>query len=123
MTAAKKSRPNDRAATMARIATNFPATLQQRDQWVLWRLESRGDKTTKIPYQPSGARADSTDPATWSDFATAQQAFINDASFSGIGFVFSENDPFVGIDLDKCRDPDTGEVERWATAVLARFDS
>lgn len=123
MTAANKSRPPGRAATMARIASNFPASLQQRDQWVLWRLEQRGDKTTKIPYQPSGAHARSTDPATWSDFATAQQAFINDASFSGIGFVFSKDDPFVGIDLDKCRDPDTGEVEPWATAVLVRFDS
>jgi hypothetical protein len=31
------------------------------------------------------------------------------------------DDPFVGIDLDGCRDPDSGAVESWAQAVVERF--
>lgn len=123
MKAAKKFPVNNRAAAMERIAAHFPAPLIQRRQWVLWKLESRGDTTTKIPYQPNGAHAGSTDCATWSDFDTVKQAFIRDARFTGIGFVFAKDDPYVGIDLDKCRDPATGEVEPWAAAVLARFST
>ena len=28
----------------------------------------------------------------------------------GIGFVFTKDDNFTGLDLDKCRDPETGEL-------------
>lgn len=106
-----------------RIAAAFPQQLLQRDQWVLWRLELRGDRSTKIPYQPNGTHAKSTDPATWSSFDAVAKAFMGPLNFSGIGFVFADDDPYVGIDLDKCRDPVTGTIEPWATAVLARFAS
>lgn len=121
MTARKKTAAGDRVATTDRIAAAFPPQLLQRDQWVLWCLEPRGDNITKIPYQPNGARADSTNRATWSGFDTVKQAFISNTQFTGIGFVFAADDPFVGIDLDKCRDPATGDIEPWASAVLARF--
>ena len=125
MNAAKKPALNSRTLIMDRIAAEFPAALQQRKQWVLWRLVPRegNGKDTKVPYQPSGKSADSTNPSTWSDFPTVQAAFIRDTSFSGIGFVFADDDPFVGIDLDKCRDPATGDVEPWAAAVLPRFST
>ena len=119
MTARKKTAAGDRVAITDRIAAAFPPQLLQRDQWVLWCLESRGDKATKIPYQPNGARADSTNRATWSDFDTVKQAFLSNTRFTGIGFVFADDDPFIGIDLDKCRDPATGDIEPWAAAVLA----
>lgn len=123
MTAAQKLPSNMLIESMERIASEFPAALQQRNQWVLWRLEQRNGKDTKIPYQPSGIPASTTNPGTWSDFTTVQAAFNRDTSFSGIGFVFAKDDPFVGIDLDKCRDPATGDVEPWATEVLARFNT
>ena len=121
MKARQKTLAGDRVAATDRIAAAFPPQLLLRDQWVLWRLEPRGDKTTKIPYQPGGTHANSTDRATWSGFDAVQQAFIRETWFSGIGFVFADDDPFVGIDLDKCRDPATGVIEPWAAAVLARF--
>jgi len=29
----------------------------------------------------------------------------------GVGFVFTDDDPIVGVDLDDCRDPETGDVD------------
>jgi putative DNA primase/helicase len=34
--------------------------------------------------------------------------------------VFSSADPFVGIDLDKCRNPETGEISEWAQKIISR---
>ena len=41
----------------------------------------------------------------------------------GVGFVFSTHDPYSGIDLDGCRDPETGEIEPWAEEWIRRCDS
>jgi primase-polymerase (primpol)-like protein len=43
--------------------------------------------------------------------------------FAGIGFVLTPDDPFAGIDLDHCRDPETGEIEPWASEIVDRFQS
>ena len=40
--------------------------------------------------------------------------------YDGIGFVFSSADPFVGIDLDRCRDPEDGEITGWAQKIISR---
>jgi putative DNA primase/helicase len=40
--------------------------------------------------------------------------------YDGIGFVFSSGDPYVGIDLDKCRVPETGEIALWAQKIIDR---
>jgi len=37
-----------------------------------------------------------------------------------VGFVFSSADPFVGIDLDDCRDPETGAISEWAQKIIGR---
>jgi KaiC/GvpD/RAD55 family RecA-like ATPase len=99
---------------------NIPTALQQLRQWFCWRNETRGDKPTKIPCQPSGANAKSDDPSTWTDFQTAAQSA---GRFSGIGFVFSSDDPYCGIDLDGCRDPHTGRVAEWARELILSLDS
>ena len=98
--------------------------MKDLEQWVCWRLEARGQnaKPTKVPYSPrSGTRARSDDPATWGTLAEAERAAEKD--FDGIGFVFATSDPFCGVDLDSCVDPETGEIEPWATKVLDELDS
>ncbi len=83
------------------LVGNIPGELKDMRQWVGWEYETRGGKLTKIPKDPkTGANASSTDPDTW---ASIQEALIamEAYGFDGIGFVFSESDPFTGIDLDK----------------------
>lgn len=81
--------------------TTIPAELAQRPQWICWAEDTRNGKATKIPKQPDGsgnARAD--DMATWGLFEQAVET-ARERGW-GIGFVFSDVDPFCGIDLDGC---------------------
>jgi primase-polymerase (primpol)-like protein len=108
---------------IAPVPENIPVVLKERPQWVCWRLEERKGKLTKVPYSPeSFEKADSTDLMTWSTFDDAVAA-LTMGNFDGIGFVFCSADPFVGIDLDGCRNPETGEVEEWAQEILQSFEN
>ena len=102
---------------------NIPAELKTLVQWVCWKPAQRKGKMTKLPYNPkTGKEADSTDPSTW---GTIQEALIATEryGFPGIGFVFSKDDPYCGIDFDKCFDPKTGELEAWAQRYVDLFRS
>jgi len=106
----------------------IPAGLQARDQWVLWKLEDRAGKQTKVPYYvrvgDDGTQlrpASTTDPATWSSFDKIREDFERFVAFdlvSGIGFVFVKGDGIVGIDVDHKRDPITG---RWEPGILEKI--
>lgn len=37
--------------------------------------------------------------------------------------MFTEEDSFVGVDLDGCRDPETGKTAAWAQDIIDRLDS
>jgi primase-polymerase (primpol)-like protein len=103
------------------IVENIPERLTERPQWVCWRLEERDAKTTKVPYTPGTLRrASSTDLLTWRTFSEAIAAYErSEPRYSGIGFVFCSADPFVGIDLDDCRDPGSGEISSWAEEIIS----
>jgi putative DNA primase/helicase len=101
----------------------LPEELRQRPQWVVWKLEKRRgeDKPTKMPYIAGGVgRAKSTDLMTWRTFEEALQA-LGTGRYSGVGFVFCSADPFVGVDLDDCRDPESGEIAEWAQKIIDSF--
>jgi putative DNA primase/helicase len=101
------------------VATgNIPPRFTQRPQWVCWRYEVRGDEITKVPYIPgTERRASTTDLLTWRSFKKAVEAYES-RHYDGIGFVFCSADPFVGIDLDGCRHPETGELAEWARQII-----
>ena len=103
---------------------NLPAELRDRPQWIGYRLvpSTRPGKTDKIPINPhTGHNAKSTDPATWGAFAEAVAA-VKRYKLAGVGFVFSADDPYSGVDLDDCIDA-AGELAPWALAIVGRLDS
>lgn len=99
----------------------LPTALTQTPQWILWRMETLDSgKPAKVPYQVNGWKASTVDPNHWSTFQTAlNEALRTGGTWSGLGFVFAESDPFIGIDLDKCFTD--GELDSWAADVLAQF--
>ncbi len=103
---------------------NIPGQLTERPQWVCWQLEEREGEQTKVLYTPgTERRAKSNDLMTWRTFEEALAAYEagEPAAYDGIGFVFCSADPFVGIDLDDCRNPETGEIEPKAQKIIDTF--
>src|SRR5687768_5862382 len=99
-----------------------PDELRTVDQFVCWQEEDRDGDITKIPYSVHGGRASSTNPKTWAPFEAAI-AYAEEHSMSGVGFVFTEDDPYAGIDIDKCRNSETGEIDQWARKIVDALDS
>jgi hypothetical protein len=84
-------------------------------------LNEKG-KLTKIPKNPkTGGNALPNTPSTWGSIEAALIG-IETHNFEGIGFEFSKDDPFTGIDLDKCVNA-AGELEPWAQQIVDRLDS
>jgi hypothetical protein len=105
------------------VFDNIPSELQALRQWVLWKLEERDGRLTKVPYQPNGRHAGVTAPRTWNTFDVCVRA-LQTGGFSGIGFVFAKGAAsYAGVDLDKCRDPQTGATERWAAQIIKELGS
>jgi primase-polymerase (primpol)-like protein len=103
--------------------TPLPAALIERDQWICWQEETRNGRVTKVPVDPAtGGYASTRDPETWDSFIAARDG-IDDVGAEGIGYVFIEDDDFVGVDLDGCRNPETGEVAAWAQDIIESLDS
>jgi putative DNA primase/helicase len=103
-----------------RIA-EIPYELQIRSQWVLWAHTLRKDgKWAKVPYQPANPKrqAKADVPSTWGTFDAAWDAYQKGA-FDGIGYEFATDDPYFGVDVDKClRD---GELLDWASPIVERL--
>lgn len=100
-----------------------PELLRDREQWVCWRYQWDNDRGewTKIPVDPSGSGgyAKSTDPDTWGSFGSAVGFHDRTGTDTdGVGFVVGDEGVVMGVDLDDCRDPDTGELEPWAETVV-----
>jgi putative DNA primase/helicase len=97
--------------------------LMTRPQWVAWRMESRGGRPAKVPHNPmSGGLASTGDLRTWGTYEQAR-SFSTEQAMDGVGYVFSAEDPYTGIDLDKCRDPETGATADWAQEIITALRS
>lgn len=90
---------NITVACQPRSFHRIPNEMREYCNFVVWKSEARVDgKTTKVPYQAkNGQLASVANPSHWSSFDDAITAA---EKYDGIGFVFSEDDPFAGIDLD-----------------------
>ena len=104
----------------------IPKELMTLPQWLVYRLvwNEKRKKNDKIPYQTNGEYAKINDPSTWTTFENALKAASDPvgavADFAGIGFVFTKDDPYCGVDFDTCFD-ETGriakETQKWITLL------
>ncbi len=93
------------------------AELAQLDQWVISKLVDG----QKPPFSPHTRHMCShSNPADWSSYQAARAAL---PGFTWLGFVFHDSDPYSGIDLDGCRDKETGAIAPWAQRIIAMCDS
>ena len=103
---------------------NIPVCLQVLPRWVMWRLVQRskpdGSKVwTKMPMTVNGSAASSTNAATWTTFDDVADTLLM-GGYDGIGIVLA--DGLHGIDLDDCRDPESGALTDLGAEVLERVD-
>ena len=117
------SEPTEKSAEFLFNPDGLPSELMERPQWIVWRLEYRDGKGTKVPYDPKTVRlAACNDLLTWASFDVAfKQKF--EGSYDGLGFVLCSADPLVGLDFDNCRDPETGEITEDVLEIVRLFES
>ncbi len=99
----------------------IPQELRQGNHWVTWKgtklpcsvptgkvidaHDPANQGTWKVTKQPcsvaTGEVANAHDPKNWGTFEQARQA-AERRHHAGIGYVFTKDDPYTGIDLDDC---------------------
>ncbi len=103
-----------------------PDILKRYDRWVIWSWTWNGKKWDKPPRDArTGNPAATNDPSTWSSYRDAKRAQEEGAA-DGIGFVFgAAEDGLIlsGVDLDDCRDPETGKLTEQAQYIVGLIDS
>jgi len=100
---------------------SFPAELRSRPIWLIWNYRFIKKRWTKVPLVaevPLGAPAKSNDATTWRSF---EQAVNLGLTASGIGLCFIGD--YCGVDLDCCRDPQSGTIADWAQKIVEHLDS
>jgi hypothetical protein len=104
-----------------------PGELQEYQQWVLWKaveIKKRDGtvKTTKVPHNPNtGMKASTVKREQWGTFDEVYDAYLM-GGYAGIGFVFTADDPFVGVDLDNCYD-EGGKLRDDAREAIGELQS
>lgn len=82
------------------------AALAAYRQFVIFKIvpsPSRPGKMDKLPCNLAGEVVSAHDPANWMDEQTAETLAIAYGAGWGVGFVFTEGDPFWFLDIDGCR--------------------
>lgn len=80
--------------------TKIPAELRELPRWVCVSNESKVPMQAKVPKPAS-----STNPGTWATFEEAMFS-VTLNHYDGVGFVFTNDDDIVGIDIDAGFDGD-----------------
>ena len=95
----------------------IPAQLKEKQRWVLWKSEMKNGHPTKIPIcGKSGTLASVTNQDTWDAFSNAV-IWYQTGGYAGIGFVLSDNDDILCIDLDN-KNGDSSKLEEYKQLAL-----
>ncbi len=94
--------------------------------WVIWRWTEAtpGSKPDKPLFRASDPwrHASTQDPASWDSFAAAMGA-VAAAEADGAGYVLRDDPAHIFLDLDNCRDPQSGALTDWAQRLVEEADS
>jgi putative DNA primase/helicase len=95
--------------------------LYDKNIWVVWKEVLVDGTLKKNLYSPhTGRQAKSNDPKTWGNREQALQR-KKSGDFKGIGLMLGKG--IAGIDLDTCRDKETGIIDEWASEIIRRFNT
>src|SRR5215471_15641113 len=86
--------------------------MMQQNKWVVWRWV--GDAKPPFQAEHPNKHASVTNPNTWCSYDKARRT-----SLDGIGFVLKDSN-IGALDLDDCRDPETGRLDTWAQDLVHR---
>lgn len=89
----------------------IPEELKELPQWVLWRAEwnNKRQQYEKVPYSFSGYLASSTNKDTWTIFDAIHNLYEENNLYDGIGFMLSDNDKYIVLDIDNAID-ENGQI-------------
>src|SRR6266700_8372512 len=105
-----------------RFSNGMLSELLPYSQFVVWKYTMEHKKLKKRPFNPrTNVPARTNDPSTWTGVNQALRALAT-GRYNGIGFVFTENDPFTGTDLDACMSKD-GSIAPWAQEIITSLSS
>jgi putative DNA primase/helicase len=95
----------------------IPEELRAENRWCLWRYELRGGDWKKIPFRidEAGDEAKVNVDAHWGTFDNAIRVY-RAGGFDGIGCRLG--DGLSGVDLDDCRNPETGALKSDAKTII-----
>jgi hypothetical protein len=109
--------------TLPVLDEHIPDELKAIPQWVCWRWSFRDGKWTKPPVRAlDGGPASHSDAATWAPYSAALR-YRREHHLPGIGLVLTEDLGIVGFDGDKCRNAQTGAIDRWCQEIIDQWAS
>lgn len=92
------------------------AAMVEYHQWICWQLVQKPGqpKLAKVPTDPrTHFPINAQDPKTW--ITAADATIAANATGLGVGFVFTESDPFFFLDIDECAIEHTNGHKSWAS--------
>lgn len=93
---------------------HIPQSLRDARRWVCF-------DAAKKPINPvTSMNAKPNDPTTWGTLEAAQAA-VSRYGLRGVGVLLG--DGLCGIDIDHCRDPETGQLSEMATAIVEKMQT
>jgi len=114
-----KSKKNDSInidkIEMLKSIKSIPIELRRKKFWICCNSE-------KAPCGPNGNPVSITDPSNYLSFGEALSAAQDLDCLAGLGFVFTEDNNIVGVDIDHCIDED-GNLSGLAAEVVEVCDS
>lgn len=98
----------------------LPTELKQNGFFCLWKKETIGERTTKIPYRIDGRRLSSKEQSDFSSFGSVIGTLERNRRYNGIGLGIFNG--YSAIDIDNCCD-ENGVLSEMAQNIVDIMNS